>query len=173
MSTKRVLSGMQSSGKLHLGNYLGALENWVEMQKEYDCFYFVADWNALSTNYEDPANLKENVIDIGINWLAAGLKPDTCTMFIQSLIPQHAVLHLLFSMITPIPWLERVPSYKGKIEELKENDLGTYGFLGYPVLQAADILLYKADAVPVGEGQLPHLELWRAIALRFNRFFGK
>ena len=173
MSKKRVLSGMQSSGKLHLGNYLGALENWVEMQKDYDCFYFVADWHALSTNYEDTANLKENVIDIGINWLAAGLKPDTCTMFIQSLIPQHAVLHLLFSMITPIPWLERVPSYKEKMENVSARDLHTYGFLGYPVLQAADIVLYNAHFVPVGIDQLPHLELTREIVRHFHQIYKK
>ncbi len=168
---KRVLSGMQSSGKLHLGNYLGALENWVKMQGEYDCFYFVADWHALSTNYEDTQNLKENVIDLGINWLAAGLRPEKCTMFIQSLIPQHAVLHLLLSMITPLPWLERVPSYKEKMENVANRDLHTYGFLGYPVLQAADIVLYNAHLVPVGIDQLPHLELTREIVRHFHKIY--
>ncbi len=173
MTRKRVLSGMQSSGKLHLGNYLGALENWVKMQDEYDCFYFVADWHALSSNYADTAELKGNVVDMGINWLAAGIDPEKSTLFIQSLIPQHAVLYVLLGMITPLPWLERVPSYKEKLENVENRDMHTYGFLGYPVLQAADIILYKANMVPVGIDQLPHLELTREIVRHFHNIYGK
>ncbi|VAX22541.1 Tryptophanyl-tRNA synthetase [hydrothermal vent metagenome] len=173
MSKKRVLSGMQTSGKLHIGNLLGALNNWVRMQQEYDCFYFAADWHALSSNYEETSQLKENILDLGINWLSAGLDPEKATLFIQSLIPEHAVLHTLFSMITPLPWLERVPSYKEKMEQVQNRDLHTYGFLGYPVLQAADIALYKADFVPVGIDQLPHLELTREIVRRFHDIYGK
>jgi len=173
MKKKRVLSGMQSSGKLHLGNLLGALENWVKMQEEYDCYYFVADWHALSSNYEDTHELKDNVVDMGLNWLAAGIDPDKSTLFIQSLIPQHAVLYLLLGMITPLPWLERVPSYKEKLENVANRDLHTHGFLGYPVLQAADILLYKADMVPVGIDQLPHLELTREIVRHFHNIYKK
>ncbi len=164
---------MQSSGKLHLGNLLGALENWVSMQDEYECYYFVADWHALSANYEETSELKDNLIDIGVNWLAAGLDPQKSTLFIQSLIPQHAVLYLLFGMITPIPWLERVPSYKEKMEEVKDKNLHTYGFLGYPVLQAADIVLYNAHYVPVGVDQLPHLELTREIVRHFHHLYKK
>lgn len=170
---KRILSGMQSSGRLHLGNLLGALENWVKLQDEYECYYFVADWHALSANYQDTAELKGNVIDIGVNWLASGLDPEKSTLFVQSLIPEHAVLHLLFSMITPIPWLERVPSYKEKLEQVKDRNLYTYGFLGYPVLQAADIVIYKAHYVPVGIDQLPHIELTREIVRRFHEIFKK
>lgn len=173
MAKKRVLSGMQTSGKLHIGNLLGALNNWVDMQDEYDCYYFAADWHALSSNYEDTAQLKENILDLGVNWLSAGLDPSRATLFIQSLIPEHAVLHTLFSMITPLPWLERVPSYKEKMEQVENRDLHTYGFLGYPVLQAADIVLYKADFVPVGIDQLPHLELTREIVRRFHDIYGK
>lgn len=173
MNKKRVLSGMQSSGRLHLGNLLGALENWVEMQDEYDCFYFVADWHALSSSYQDTSELRDNMVDIGVNWLAAGLDPEKSTLFIQSLLPQHAVLHVLLGMITPLPWLERVPSYKEKLEEVKDRNLYTYGFLGYPVLQAADIIIYKADFVPVGMDQLSHLELTREIVRRFHDIFGK
>ena len=172
MTKKRVLSGMQSSGKLHLGNLLGALENWVTMQGEYDCYYFVADWHSLSSNYEDTKSLNDNLVDIGVNWLAAGLDPEKSTLFIQSLVPQHAVLSLLFSMITPIPWLERVPSYKEKLENVKDRNLYTHGFLGYPVLQAADIVLYQADLVPVGIDQLPHLELTREIVRHFHELYG-
>ncbi|MFZ3262464.1 MAG: tryptophan--tRNA ligase [Terriglobales bacterium] len=168
---KRVLSGMRSTGKLHLGNYVGALENWVRMQQEYDCFFFIADWHALTTDYADTSHVKENSIDVLLDWLAAGLDPEKCVMFIQSHVPEHAELHLLLSMITPLGWLERVPTYKEQKENIKEKDLGTYGFLGYPVLQAADILIYKADVVPVGEDQVAHVELTREIARRFNGFY--
>ena len=170
---KRVLSGMRSTGKLHLGNYVGALQNWVEMQDHYQCFYFIADWHALTTDYADTSKVKANSIEVLLDWLAAGLDPERCTMFIQSHVPQHAELHLLFSMITPLGWLERVPTYKEQRENITEKDLGTYGFLGYPVLQAADILIYKGDFVPVGEDQVPHVELTREIARRFNQFYGK
>ncbi|MGK7345696.1 MAG: tryptophan--tRNA ligase [Candidatus Nitrospinota bacterium M3_3B_026] len=173
MTRKKVLSGMQTTGKLHLGNLLGALDNWVRLQDEYDCYYFAADWHALSANYADTEELKENLIDLGVNWLAAGLEPERSVLFIQSLIHEHAVLSLLFSMITPIPWLERVPSYKEKMEQVENRDLHTYGFLGYPVLQAADIVLYKADFVPVGIDQAPHLELTREIVRRFHDIYGR
>jgi len=168
---KRVLSGMRSTGKLHLGNYVGALQNWVRMQDEYECFYFIADWHALTTDYADTSQVKQNSVEVLLDWLAAGLDPDRCTMFIQSHVPQHAELHLLLSMITPLGWLERVPTYKEQRENITEKDLGTYGFLGYPVLQAADILLYKGDFVPVGEDQVAHVELTREIARRFNQFY--
>ena len=168
---KRVLSGMRSTGKLHLGNYVGALQNWVRMQDEYECFFFVADWHALTTDYADTSQVKQNSIEVLLDWLAAGLDPERCTMFIQSHVPQHAELHLLLSMITPLGWLERVPTYKEQRENIAEKDLGTYGFLGYPVLQAADILLYKGDLVPVGEDQVAHVELTREIARRFNQFY--
>jgi tryptophanyl-tRNA synthetase len=170
-SRKRVLSGMRSTGKLHLGNFVGALQNWVGMQDKYDCFFFVADWHALTTDYADTSRVKENSIEVLLDWLAAGLDPARCTMFIQSHVPQHAELHLLFSMITPLGWLERVPTYKEQRENITEKDLGTYGFLGYPLLQAADILIYKGDFVPVGEDQVPHVELTREIARRFNQFY--
>jgi tryptophanyl-tRNA synthetase len=170
---KRVLSGMRSTGKLHLGNYVGALQNWVAMQDQYECFFFVADWHALTTDYADTSHVKENSIEVLLDWLAAGLDPERCTMFIQSHVPQHAELHLLFSMITPLGWLERVPTYKEQKENIAEKDLSTYGFLGYPVLQAADILIYKGDFVPVGEDQVPHVELTREIARRFNFFYPK
>jgi len=173
MAKKRVLSGMQTTGKLHLGNLLGALNNWVSMQDEYECYYFAADWHALSSSYEDTHELKGNLVDMGINWLSAGLDPEKSVLFIQSLIHEHAVLHLLFSMVTPLPWLERVPSYKEKMEQVANRDLHTYGFLGYPVLQAADIVIYKADYVPVGIDQLPHLELTREIVRRFHDIYGK
>jgi len=172
MKKKRVLSGMQSSGNLHLGNLLGALENWVKMQEEYDCFYFVADWHALTTNYQDTGELRNNMLDIGVNWLAAGLDPEKSTLFVQSLVPEHAVLNVLLGMLTPLPWLERVPSYKEKLEQVKDRNLYTFGFLGYPVLQAADIIIYKADFVPVGIDQLPHLELTREIVRRFHDIYG-
>src|SRR5208282_5064251 len=168
---KRVLSGMRSTGKLHLGNYVGALENWVRMQDEYECFFFIADWHALTTDYADPSKVKENSIDVLLDWLAAGLDPAKCVMFIQSHVPAHAELHLLLSMITPLGWLERVPTYKEQKENIKGKDLDTYGFLGYPVLQSADILIYKADFVPVGEDQVAHVELTREIARRFNAFY--
>src|SRR5579862_7522594 len=169
---KRVLSGMRSTGKLHLGNYVGALDNWVRMQDKYDCFFFVADWHALTTDYADTSSIKQNSLEVALDWLAAGLDPGRCTMFVQSHVPQHAELHLLFSMITPLGWLERVPTYKEQRENIQDKDLGTYGFLGYPVLQAADILVYKGDVVPVGEDQVAHVELTREIARRFNGFYG-
>ncbi len=167
----RVLSGMQPSGLLHLGNLLGALDNWKELQDKYECFFFVADWHALSTNYADTSRIREFNRELLTDWLAAGIDPDRATVFIQSRIPEHAILYVLLSMIVPIPWLERNPTYKEKQEEIRERDLSTYGFLGYPVLQAADILLYKPDYVPVGKDQLPHLELTREIARRFNSLY--
>jgi tryptophanyl-tRNA synthetase len=168
---KRVLSGMRSTGKLHLGNYVGALQNWVRLQDQYECFFFVADWHALTTDYADTSQVKQNSLEVLLDWLAAGLDPERCTMFIQSHVPQHAELHLLLSMITPLGWLERVPTYKEQRDNIKEKDLGTYGFLGYPVLQAADILIYKGDCVPVGEDQVAHVELTREIARRFNQLY--
>ncbi len=168
---KRVLSGMRPTGKLHLGNYVGALQNWVGMQDQYECFFCVVDWHALTTDYADTSQVKSNSIEVLLDWLAAGLDPERCTMFMQSHVPQHAELHLLFSMITPLGWLERVPTYKEQRENITEKDLSTYGFLGYPVLQAADILIYKGDFVPVGEDQVPHVELTREIARRFNMFY--
>src|ERR1700732_4955821 len=170
---KRVLSGMRSTGKLHLGNYVGALENWVRMQEEYECFFFIADWHALTTDYADTSRLKENSVEVLLDWLAAGVDPAQCGVFIPSHVPAHAELHLLLSMITPLGWLERVPTYKEQRDNIKEKDLGTYGFLGYPVLQSADILIYKADVVPVGEDQVAHVELTREIARRFNGFYGQ
>lgn len=169
--TTRVLSGMQPSGVMHLGNLLGALENWKSLQAQYECYFFVADWHALSTNYADTSRIKEFTQELLIDWLAAGIDPNRATVFVQSGIPEHAILHLLLSMIVPIPWLERNPTYKEKQDEIKEKDLSTYGFLGYPVLQAADILLYKPDIVPVGKDQLPHLELTREIGRRFNNLY--
>ena len=168
---KRVLSGMRSTGKLHLGNYVGALKNWVGMQDTYECYFFVADWHALTTDFADTSRVKQNSLDVLMDWLAAGLDPERCTMFIQSHVPQHAELHLLLSMITPLGWLERVPTYKEQRENIAEKDLSTYGFLGYPVLQSADILIYKGDFVPVGEDQVPHVELTREIARRFNGIY--
>lgn len=169
--TTRVLSGMQPSGLMHLGNLLGALENWKSLQAQHECYFFVADWHALSTNYADTSRIKEFTQELLIDWLAAGIDPNRATVFVQSGIPEHAILHLLLSMIVPIPWLERNPTYKEKQDEIKEKDLSTYGFLGYPVLQAADILLYKPDIVPVGKDQLPHLELTREIGRRFNNLY--
>jgi tryptophanyl-tRNA synthetase len=168
---KRVLSGMRSTGKLHLGNYVGALQNWVGLQDEYECFFEIADWHALTTDYADTSHVKENSLEVALDWLAAGLDPQKSVIFIQSHVPAHAELHLLLSMITPLGWLERVPTYKEQRENIKDKDLGTYGFLGYPVLQAADILIYKADCVPVGEDQVAHVELTREIARRFNGFY--
>ena len=167
---KRILSGMRPTGKLHLGNLLGALENWKKLQGA-ESFFMIADWHALTTEYASKFRVKDYVIDVVLDYLAAGLDPTKCTIFLQSLVPEHAELHLLLSMVTPLPWLERNPTYKEQVQELKDRDLMTYGFLGYPVLQAADILLYKADAVPVGEDQLPHLELAREIARRFNHLY--
>ena len=169
---KRVLSGIQPTGKLHLGNLIGAIENWVKLQDQYECYFFLADLHALSSSYENTKNIKNAVKEAACDLLAAGLDPNKCVLFRQSDLPQHSELHLLFSMITPLSWLERVPTYKSKIEEMKEKDLGTYGFLGYPILQAADILMYKADYVPVGQDQLPHIELTREIGRRFNNLYG-
>ena len=172
MSKKRVLSGMQPSGRLHIGNYVGALQNWVKLQDEYECYYFIADWHALTSQYADTSQLQEYVKDIAINCLAAGLDPEKATIFAQSKVPEHAELHTLLSMVTPLGWLERVPSFKEKQTEVKDKDLNTYGFLGYPLLQSADIMLYKANLVPVGVDQMPHLELTREICRRFNNFYG-
>ncbi len=171
--TKRVVSGMRPTGKLHLGHYHGVLKNWVEMQREYECFFFVADWHALTTHYNDTSNIANSVEDMLIDWLAAGIDPSAATLFVQSAVPEHAELHLLLSMITPLSWLERVPTFKDQQKKLKERDLSTYGFLGYPLLQSADILLYKADAVPVGEDQVAHIELTREVARRFNHLYGR
>lgn len=171
MKKDRVLSGMQSSGKLHLGNLVGALSNWVKIQDMYDCYYFVADWHSLTTGYAEPSTIKDSTKDLLINFLAAGLDPQKCTIFIQSRVLEHAELHLLLSMITPLGWLERVPTYKEKQQELKERDLSTYGFLGYPLLQTADIIIYRAKYVPVGIDQVPHLEISREIARRFNYLY--
>ncbi|MBU0630479.1 MAG: tryptophan--tRNA ligase [Candidatus Margulisbacteria bacterium] len=168
MIKKRVLSGIQPTGKLHLGNLIGAVENWVKLQTEHQCFFFIADFHALTTAYAETKHLRSSVKQLTVDLLSAGIDPEKAVLFRQSDVPEHAELHLIFSMITPLSWLERVPTYKGKIDEMKEKDLGTYGFLGYPLLQAADILIYKADLVPVGEDQLPHLELTREVARRFN-----
>ncbi len=173
MIKQRVLSGMQPSGLLHLGNLMGALDNWRKLQDQYECFYFIADWHALTTNYADTSKIRTYVKEMVIDWLAAGLDPEKSVLFQQSLVPEHAVLHVLLSMSTPLPWLERVPTYKEKMEQVQDKDLHTYGFLGYPVLQAADILIYKAHFVPVGIDQLPHLELTREICRRFNQFYGE
>lgn len=170
---QRILSGMRPTGLLHLGHYHGVLKNWVEMQLNYDCFFFVADWHALTTHYETPDNISTYVEDLAIDWLAAGISPSSATLFVQSHVPEHAELHLLLSMITPLGWLERVPTYKDQQEKLKERDLATYGFLGYPLLQSADILMYKADLVPVGEDQVAHIELTREVARRFNHLYGR
>jgi tryptophanyl-tRNA synthetase len=172
-ATRRVLSGMRPTGPLHLGNFHGALRNWVELQYQYECYFFVADWHALTTGYDDTSNLQEHIRDVLIDWLAAGLNPGVATLFIQSHVPEHAELHLLLSMITPLGWLERVPTYKDQQSELKEKDLATYGFLGYPVLQSADILIYRPAFVPVGEDQASHVEVTREIARRFNHVYGR
>jgi tryptophanyl-tRNA synthetase len=168
---QRVLSGMQASGRLHLGNLVGALQNWVALQDTYECFYFVADWHALTTGYAHPEDIKDSTRDVLVNYIAAGLDPERSTLFLQSRILQHSELHLMLSMITPVGWLERVPTYKEKKEELHDRDLNMYGFLGYPVLQTADIIIYKADFVPVGEDQVPHLEISREIVRRFNHLY--
>jgi tryptophanyl-tRNA synthetase len=165
---QRVLSGMRPTGRLHLGNYLGALKNWKAMQEEYECFFFVADWHALTTDYANTEEIRSNIHEMLVDWLSVGIDPEKATLFIQSKLPDHAVLHVLLSMITPLPWLERCPTYKEQQQQITGKDLSTYGFLGYPVLQAADILIYKAHKVPVGVDQLPHLELTREIARRFN-----
>ena len=168
---QRILSGMRPSGRLHLGHLHGVLDNWKRLQEEYECFFFVADWHALTTNYETPWTIPENIEDMVLDWLAAGIDPDKVTLFIQSDIKEHAELHLLLSMITPVSWLERNPTYKEQQQQLKERDLATFGFLGYPVLQAADIIMYKANKVPVGVDQLPHVELTREITRRFNYLY--
>ncbi len=172
-ANRRVLSGMRPTGSLHLGHYHGVLKNWLKLQHEYECFFLVADWHALTTEYEDPAIIAESIWDMVIDWLAVGINPGEATLFIQSKIPEHAELHVLLSMIIPLGWLERVPTYKDQQEKLKDKDLSTYGFLGYPLLQAADILIYKAGYVPVGEDQVAHIELAREVARRFNHLYGR
>jgi tryptophanyl-tRNA synthetase len=169
----RVLSGMRPTGKLHLGHLVGALDNWASLQEKYDCFYFVADWHALTSDYADTSELVTNAYDMVADWIAAGLDPERSTLFVQSLVPEHAELNLLLAMTVPIPWLERVPTYKEQVEQLTEKDLSTLGFLGYPLLQTADIIIYNAHYVPVGEDQVPHLELSREIVRRFHNFYGE
>ena len=173
MLTNRVLSGMRPTGALHLGHYHGVLKNWVKLQHEHECLFFVADWHALTTHYDEPAHIKQHVWDMVVDWLAAGVDPAQTTIFIQSQVLAHAELHVLLSMITPLPWLERVPTYKDQQEKLADKDLATFGFLGYPLLQSADILIYRATQVPVGEDQVPHIEFTREIARRFNHMFGR
>jgi tryptophanyl-tRNA synthetase len=170
---QRIVSGMRPTGKLHLGHLVGALENWASLQDQYDCFYFVADWHALTSDYADTSAIVENAYDMVADWIAVGLDPERSTLFVQSLIPEHAELSLLLSMTVPTPWLERVPTYKEQIEQLSEKDLSTLGFLGYPLLQTADIIIYNAHFVPVGEDQVPHLELSREIVRRFHNFYGE
>jgi tryptophanyl-tRNA synthetase len=172
MTRPRILSGMRPTGPLHIGHLTGALDNWVRLMDTYECFFAIVDWHALTTDYADPRDVRENVLEVATDWLAAGLDPTRSTLFVQSLVPEHAELHLLLSMIIPVPWLERVPSYKEQQTQLAEKDLSTYGFLGYPLLQSADIMIYKADAVPVGEDQAPHIELTREVVRRFNHFYG-
>ncbi|HEX7186507.1 MAG TPA: tryptophan--tRNA ligase [Thermoanaerobaculia bacterium] len=166
-----VLSGMRSTGKIHLGNYFGALKNWIELQDRYRCFYFAADWHALTTDYADPSEVAGNTLEMVTDWIAAGLDPDRSVIFIQSMVPQHAELHLLLSMITPLGWLERVPTYKEQIEQLENKDLMTHGFLGYPVLQTVDVIIYRAHFVPVGGDQASHIEFAREIVRRFHHFY--
>lgn len=173
MYEERVLSGMRPTGRLHLGHYHGVLKNWVKLQHEHPCLFFVADWHALTTGYDDTAGIEQNTWDMVIDWLAAGVDPAQATIFIQSKVPEHAELHLLMSMMTPLGWLERVPTYKDQIEKLSHKDLTTYGFLGYPLLMSADILIYRADKVPVGEDQIPHIEFTRELARRFNHLYGR
>jgi tryptophanyl-tRNA synthetase len=173
MAIERVISGMRPTGNLHLGHFNGVLKNWINLQHEFECLFFVADWHALTTHYDSPEIIEENVWEMVVDWLAAGVDPATATIFIQSKVPEHAELHTLLSMITPLGWLERVPTYKDQQEKLSSKDLSTYGFLGYPLLQSADILIYKATQVPVGEDQIPHIEFTREIARRFNHLYGK
>jgi tryptophanyl-tRNA synthetase len=173
MKDHRVLSGMRPTGRLHLGHYHGVLKNWIKLQNEYDSYFFVADWHAFTTHYSDKIDLEKNVCEMVVDWLAAGINPNTSTIFVQSKVPEHAELHLLLSMSTPLSWLERVPSYKDQQLQLKTKDLATYGFLGYPLLQSADILIYKAGLVPVGEDQVAHVELTREVARRFNYVYGR
>lgn len=170
---QRVLSGMRPTGQLHLGHYHGVLKNWLKLQNEYECFFSIVDWHALTTEYEDPAMIADNVWEMAIDWLAVGIDPGSAKLFIQSRVPEHAELHLLLSMFTPLSWLERVPTYKDQQEKLKNRDLATYGFLGYPLLQTADIIMYKANYVPVGEDQVAHVEMSREIARRFNYLYGR
>ncbi len=170
---RRVLSGMRPTGSLHLGHYHGVLKNWINLQHEYECFFFVADWHALTTNYEDTSQISASASQMVVDWLSVGINPGEATLFVQSRVPEHAELHLLLSMITPVSWLERVPSYKDQQDKLKEKDLSTYGFLGYPLLQTADILIYKAGYVPVGEDQVAHIEMSREVARRFNYIYGR
>ena len=172
MTRPRILSGMRPTGPLHLGHLTGALDNWVRLQDEYECFYVVVDWHALTTDYADTSAIRGNVIEVATDWLAAGIDPARSTLFIQSLVPEHAELHLMLSMVTPLSWLERVPTYKEQQQNIQEKDLSTYGFLGYPLLQSADIIVYKADAVPVGEDQAPHVEMTREVVRRFNHLYG-
>ncbi len=171
-SRPRILSGMRPTGALHVGHLVGALENWVALQSSHECFFSIVDWHALTTDYADPSEVRTNVREMALDWLAAGIDPERSTVFVQSAVKEHAELHLLLSMIVPLSWLERVPTYREQQEQLREKDLNTYGFLGYPLLQAADILAYRADAVPVGEDQVPHVELCREIARRFNHLYG-
>jgi tryptophanyl-tRNA synthetase len=173
MTRKRVVSGMRPTGRLHLGHLVGALQNWVELQRQYDCFYFVADWHALTSDYASTAGLVENALDNVADWIAAGIDPGQSTLFVQSLVPEHAELYLLLQMVTPIPWLERVPTYKEQMEQLAEKDLSNLGFLGYPLLQTADVIIYNAHYVPVGEDQVAHLELSREVVRRFHNFYGE
>ena len=173
MYAEKVLSGMRPTGRLHLGHYHGVLANWVKLQHEYPCLFFVADWHALTTAYDEPGTITDNTYEMVIDWLAAGVDPSQATIFIQSKVPEHAELHLLLSMMTPLGWLERVPTYKDQQEKLSHKDLTTYGFLGYPLLQAADILIYRANQVPVGDDQVPHVEFTREIARRFNHLYGR
>ncbi len=173
VTNNRVLSGMRPTGLLHLGHYHGVLKNWIELQHNYECFFFVADWHALTTHYETPGDIEQHNFNMVVDWLAAGVSPGSSKIFIQSKVPEHAELHLLLSMITPLGWLERVPSYKDQQLKLREKDLTTYGFLGYPLLQSADILMYKAGQVPVGEDQVAHIELTREVARRFNHMYGR
>lgn len=172
-SQQRVLSGMRPTGRLHLGHYHGVLKNWIRLQHEFECFFFVADWHALTTHYDDPSRIEQNTWDMVIDWLAAGINPGSSTLFIQSRVPEHAELHLLLSMITPLRWLERVPAYKDHQDKLREKDLATYGFLGYPLLQSADILMYRAGKVPIGADQMAHVEFTREVARRFNHLYGR
>ena len=169
---KRVVSGMRPTGKLHLGHLVGALQNWVRLQAEYDCFYFVADWHALTSAYADTSEIVESALDNVADWIGAGIDPERSTLFVQSLVPEHAELYLLLQMVTPIPWLERVPTYKEQIEQLADKDLSSIGFLGYPLLQTADVIIYDANFVPVGDDQVPHLELSREVVRRFHNFYG-
>jgi tryptophanyl-tRNA synthetase len=173
MYSDRVLSGMRPTGRLHLGHYHGVLKNWLRLQNEYQCLFFVADWHALTTHYDSPQGIEDNVRDMVVDWLAAGVDPAQATLFVQSRVIEHAELHLLLSMMTPLGWLERVPTYKDQQEKLSEKDLSTYGFLGYPLLQSADILIYRANLVPVGEDQVPHIEFTREICRRFNHLYGR